>query len=199
LFYIGVVMTRIADQSESGVSFNKDIFLEAVHHIIAARTERPETLGKTKLHKCLYYADMLHFVDKGAPITGVDYIKESYGPVARYLNWALDELKRTGTIEYEKTRYFGMEKFDFVAKRPSVSNILGPYERDLLNEVIEFVCGFSAKEISEISHAQPWKSVGMGERIPYASAFLLLPQKRPSQSEIDWASEQIGKLRYRTG
>jgi uncharacterized phage-associated protein len=179
---------------EPGVAFDRDKFLATVHFVIEACSGDLDRLGRTKLHKVLYYADMLSYVSRGESLTGVEYIKQPFGPTARYLGWALKELSNSGAIEVRERPYHGFSKQDFILRRPSVTNRLDAAEQDLLNAVIEFVCGFSAKEISEISHAKPWNSVGFGERIPYATAFLLLPQRLPNASDKAWADEVAREL-----
>lgn len=168
-------------------TFDREKLLAAVHYVIDLCADDLDRLGKAKLHKALYLADMLAFVDTGKPITGVEYIKEPFGPAARYLGWALKQLENAGKIEVTRRRFYGLEKVDFKRREGARSNTLSEYERDLLAVIVEFVCGFSAKEISEISHDKPWQSVEIGERIPYASAFLLLPPRRPSARDIEWA------------
>jgi hypothetical protein len=56
--------------------------LKDVVHYICAQCRQDE-LGNVKLHKILYFADMLHFLGSNRPLTGVEYQKQSFGPVAR--------------------------------------------------------------------------------------------------------------------
>lgn len=171
-------------------TFDRERFLAAIHHVIESCSDRPHVLGKTKLHKCLYYSDMLHYFVKGEPITGVEYIKAPYGPTARYLDWGLKELRSRGLIEFEIEEYFGLGKYRYEATAPFRSNSLTPPEKALISEVISFVCEHSAREISEFSHAQPWQDASMGERIPYASAYQLVPGTTPTKSDFEWARDQ---------
>lgn len=171
------------------IRFDREKFLSVVHYIIGRMSDDLDALGKTKLHKCLYYADMMKFVDVGEPLTGAEYRKAPFGPVARYLDWALKKLAEQGRVEVHARDYFGLRKIDFRSLKPSGSNLLNDYERNLLDDIVAFVCGFSAKEISEISHTAPWRLVSMGETIPYSSAYLLLPAEGPTRSDLKWAEE----------
>lgn len=181
----------MSDQSaEPGVTFDREKFLATVHCVIEVCSDDLDKLGRTKLHKVLYYADMLSYVSRGEGLTGVDYIKQPFGPTARFLGWALRELSAAGAIEIRNRAFHGLPKQDFLLRQPCATNRLDAGERELLRDVIEFVCGFSAKEISEISHAKPWESVGFGERIPYATAFLLLPQRLPNAADKAWADQE---------
>lgn len=181
---------------EYGIAFDREKFLAALHHIIHACRESPELLGKTKLHKCLYYSDMLNYVVRGEPVTGVEYIKAQFGPTARYLEWGLRELRMRGDISVSREDYFGLGKYVFHSEREPISNHLSTEEVALMGEVIAFVCERTAREISEISHAAPWQNAEMGERIPYASAHLLLPPARePNARDIEYAEQQARRLK----
>lgn len=190
----GVAM--VAVRTERGVEFDREKFLDAIHFIIHFCQSKPEVLGKTKLHKCLYYSDMLHFVVEGKPLTGVDYVKAQFGPTARYLEWGLKTLRERGQISVRTEDYFGLGKFVFVSEQAPQSNRLSQEEKALIAEVIAFVCERTAREISEISHAAPWQNANMGERIPYSSAHLLLPPTRqPSERDIAYAEQQMRRLK----
>lgn len=153
------------------VDFQK---LKDVVHYICAQCSQDE-LGNVKLHKILYFADMLHFLSSNKPLTGVEYQKQNFGPAARHLSWAVNELCKEGSIKVEKRDYFGFEKTDYFSLRqPSTSRFTNA-EITLLNDVIEFVCERSAKEISELSHMEPWSVAELGETIPYYSAYGLIP------------------------
>jgi hypothetical protein len=95
---------------QENVQFDRAKLKHAVHYI-CARCPVDE-LGKVRLHKMLYFADMLHFIGTGTPLTGVQYQKQKLGPIARHLNWAIDELIREGRLRVERRDYFGFEKMD---------------------------------------------------------------------------------------
>ncbi len=153
-----------------------------------------EDLGNVKLHKILYFADMLHFLGTGKPLTGVDYQKQNYGPVARHLSWATNELAREGALKIVKRDYYGYKKIDYSVLQTNLSSRLSNYETHLLEDVIQFVCEKSAKEISELSHMAPWEAAEMGETIPYYSAFGLLPATL-SDADVEDSKLEIKALR----
>lgn len=157
---------------ESYILFDRDKFRDVVLHI-CNRCE-PRDLGNVKLHKILYLADMMHFVSTGRPLTGVDYIKQRFGPTARSLSATLDALARDGAIRIETVDYFGFARKQFVPLQQSNARLTNA-ELELLDDVIEFVHGRSAKAISDLSHNAAWNAAEMGERIPYASAYGLMP------------------------
>lgn len=154
-------------------TFHRQKFKDVVHFVCA--NCRKEELGNVKLHKILYFSDMLAYLSTGNPLTGVEYRKQQFGPVARHLTWALKQLADEGRISIENRNYYGFEKKDYVSLRSPSRELLGNQEVVLLLDVIDFVCARSAREISELSHDQAWHAVRMGEVIPYFAAFGLFP------------------------
>ena len=146
----------------------------------------PDELGNVKLHKILYYSDMMFFVQEGRPLTGVDYLKQKFGPVARHLSVALRSLESEGRLKIADEEYFGLYKKTYVPLAPYVPSLLSDDERRLIIEMAEFVRGKSAREISEISHNAAWESVEWGEVIPYFTALRLVPTEI-NDEDRQWA------------
>lgn len=173
------------------VQFNRDKFIDVVHYICAQCALNE--LGRVKLHKILYFADMLHFAASGQPLTGVEYLKQKFGPVARHLSAALAELESQGRLKTEVRDYYGFPKHDFVSISAVDLSRLTTTDQVLLNDVIDFVCGRTAKEISELSHDGPWQTVAMGHPIPYFLAYELIPIE-VTEDDLRWASEESRRL-----
>ena len=159
--------------NEDYIRFDPDKLRDVVH-FICARCQ-PDELGNVKLHKILYFADMMKFVSSGQPLTGVDYIKQQFGPTARYLTSALSELGKQGLVRVDTLDYFGFEKKRYVSLADPDTSRLSNEDIQLLSDVMDLICARSAKEISELSHDVAWRAARMGERIPYAAALALQP------------------------
>jgi uncharacterized phage-associated protein len=177
---------------EENVQFDRAKFKDVVHYICAKCPV--DELGKVKLHKILYFADMLHFIGTGAPLTGVQYQKQKFGPMARHLGWAIDALVRENRLRVEKRDYFGFDKMDYHALGDVDSSRLDENSRRVLDEVIEFVRSRSAKAISELSHSAAWEAVGIGDIILYFTAFGLYPAA-VTDEDVDAAIAQARKIR----
>lgn len=163
---------------------NREKLKEAVHFI--ASSCPPEELGNVKMHKILYFSDMLHFVQEGTPLTGVEYVKQQFGPVALFLNWAVESLKTEGKLAVSETEYFGFYKKNYQPLSKFTPIYLSENELILISEVAEFVRGKSAREISTISHNSAWEAVDLGQVIPYATALRLVPTET-NESDRQWA------------
>ncbi len=154
---------------ETYIQFDRIKFKAAVLYVCSKLS--PQEFGNVKLHKILYFADMLKFRDTGTPMTGVDYVKQKFGPTARHLTSVLEELASEGAIRIERRDYHGFEKKDYVALMTVDRSSLGNKNVEILDNVIEFAKGRTATELSELSHDEAWHAADLGERIPYAAVF----------------------------
>ena len=127
--------------------------LRSVVHFICARCQ-PDELGNMKLHKILYFADMMKFVSSGQPLTGVDYIKQQFGPTARHLTSALNELGKQGFVHVETLDYFGFEKKRYIS-------LVEPDTSIFSNEDIQLL----ADQISTAIKHLPWSHIGHTEAV----------------------------------
>lgn len=167
--------------------FDREKFKAVVHYLCR---HAGDDFGRVKLHKALYFADMLHFIDKNEPLTGVDYVKQQFGPTARHLKWALDDLARDGTVRVAQEDYFGLPKYVFHSAREPASNHLSDDDRALLDEVLKFISNFSATAISELSHNDAWHAFEIGAVIPYETAYWLVPTE-VTDDDMAWAEVQM--------
>jgi uncharacterized phage-associated protein len=166
--------------------------LKAVIHFICARCP-VETLGNVKLHKILYFSDMLHFSHTGRALTGVEYTKQPFGPVARHLSWAVSVLEKEGVLRINSRSYFGFTKKDYVSLRSPSPSALSNEEAHLISEVIDFVSAKSAREISELSHNVAWETAELGEVIPYVSVFGFQPDEI-TEADLRYAEREAKRL-----
>jgi uncharacterized phage-associated protein len=162
--------------------------LKDVVHYVCSKCDQSE-LGNVKLHKILYFADMLYFQETGTALTGVEYQKQQFGPVARHLTWALRDLESEGRIEVREREYFGFAKKDFVSLQAPRMDRLGNKAPKLLDDVIDFICARSAREISELSHNAAWQAAEMGEVIPYFTAMGLEPSE-VTDEDMAWGIQE---------
>jgi uncharacterized phage-associated protein len=182
------------DRSEDSgsVQFDREKFLEAVHYVCTHCN--PRELGRVKLHRILYFADMLHYVGYGRPLTGEEYQKQKFGPVAKHLTWALRTLSEQGHIEIGTRDYFGFPKLEVHAAPLAKPERLDDRDRHVLDEVADFVCGHTAREISDLSHNAAWQVAEMGETIPYFTAIGLFPAE-VTDDDVAWGVDEAQRLR----
>jgi hypothetical protein len=174
------------------VKFDKEKLLSAILYIV--QNTRPDRLGAVKLHKVLYYADMMTFLETGRAITGTVYRKRPFGPASNAVLHALDELSGDGRLEIEWVDYHGFQKMQFSAAVLTDTNALSKAELETLDEMIDFVCNAnSARTISELSHDLPWQMVEFGDVMPYHNAISMIPSF-PSDDDLEWAAEEVKRV-----
>ena len=76
-------------------------FEEAVHYVIAST--RPDELGKTKLAKVLFFADLDAYRRTGKPITEATYVKRQHGPMPEQLYTAIKALASSDKIRRKES------------------------------------------------------------------------------------------------
>ncbi len=171
------------------MQFDRRKLADLVLHVSA--TVGPADVGQVKLHKVAYFADMLAWLDRRVPVTGATYRKRPHGPTCDALPGVLRELEQAGTIRIGRTDFYCYQKTEIeVLVSPAIIH-LDAYEIGLINEVADFVCGRNtASTISELTHDGPWRLVGYGDEVPYATAHLLVPME-VSEEALEQAREAI--------
>jgi hypothetical protein len=151
-------------------------------------------LGAVKLHKVLYFSDMLFYAEHGTAITGATYRKRPFGPTCDTLVGCLRSLERRGAIRINEVDYFGYLKKEFeLVIHPDLARF-SELEIALVDEVIDFVCNEnSAKTISDFSHNRAWESVEFGDVIQYNSVFSIFPTEI-SPEAIEWGKAEVQHL-----
>lgn len=154
------------------------------------RNSDPARLGAVKLHKVLYYTDMLNFLESGKAVTGAAYRKRPFGPTCDALLPMLEEMQRDQQIKVDVVNYHGYRKKEFIPLAEVDTNQLGESERRLIDEVVTFVCDTNtAKTISDFSHDMVWDMVDYGQVIPYYNAIHLIPNEIGPDAH-EWASSE---------
>lgn len=172
--------------------FDRQKFKDVIHYVVA--NTRPDELGRVKLHKILYFTDMIWFIAEGRGLTGAEYRKQPMGPVATGLGIALGELEDEGCIRIGRMKYFGYDKATYEALKSLPQDRLSATERQLVDDVVEFVCrNNTARSISDFSHTRVWEATENGAVMPYFTALNLLPVE-VEDAAISWAREEAAKL-----
>lgn len=172
--------------------FDRSKMLELVLHVCSKC--KPHELGAVKLHKVLYFVDMISFIDKGTPFTGATYRKRPYGPTCEQLSWALSALQKSGRLSIHDQTHFGFQKKIYTAEAQANLSTFSETEMALVDEVVDFVCRQNtARSISEISHTAAWELAAFGDELAYESALLMLVGP-PSQEAFDLVGEEVDSI-----
>ena len=132
------------------MEFKEEKFKNVLHYIIYKCGFR-NTVGRTVLHKLLYFSDFNHYELYGESITDETYQKMERGPVPVHFELAVADL-----IEENKVR-LGNRKLPcgkvmnryFSLKEPEID--LKEDELSIINEVIKDLSHMNGKQIGEYS------------------------------------------------
>lgn len=161
-------------------------FKALVHYIVHQCLDRPGKLGAIRLNKALWYTDVIAYKLSGVSVTGEKYVKRARGPVPAHILATLRELDQEGkVIIREPEHQYDARKF-LSMKNPNVE-LLSEAERELAKSTLEAVCGFSAHEISALTHDIVWEAAAEGEEIPMC-ATLACEKGEISSAVRAWAS-----------
>ena len=162
---------------------NSEKFIAMVHLVIHG-CKNPEELGKTKLHKTLWFSEALGYLNWRDSITGEIYIKDRYGPVSQSLSIVLDLLMRRGAIRIENVSCGQVRKEQYISLQEPDLSEFSKREISLIKDVSHQVCeDHTAGTISELSHTRIWELAERWEELPH---YALLASKFAKLSENDW-------------
>ena len=184
-------MANIGDIIKKGNAEERKNTARIAHYIIA-RTKSNE-LGKTKLNKVLWFADLMHYRRYGVSMTGAtSYTKRQYGPVPNQILAALGDLEENNIIAERMVETPTHPRKEFVwLERPDMINYSSA-EVDILHEAIDWICGnHSAKSISDLTHDALWEEIELGKEIPIGAASVIPGEI--TEDDMSWAIQELEK------
>lgn len=126
---------------------------------------RDGRVPKTKLAKLVYLADFAWFYDHLESMSGMQYIRRSYGPVPDPYFRAISELEEEGKINID---YKGDAILIGEGEKKQESDLLSKNEISLMLEIAKKWKDKRTQEIVDFTHNQlPYKICLPNEVIPY--------------------------------
>jgi uncharacterized phage-associated protein len=160
-------------------------FEEAVLFVINSTSTKPDQLGRTKLAKILFFADLDAYRRTGKPMTDAVYEKRERGPMPRELYHAVNSLERQGMIATKIANHFDYPQHQFWALKEPEYHELTANDVAILSQMTQTICSkFTATSISEFSHNKAWELAETGEEIPYAAFLAAHGAGKPTATEI---------------
>jgi hypothetical protein len=170
-----------------------DKFDGLVHYVIWKCPDVTK-LGATKLNKILWFADAIHYLRTGQPITAARYVKQQHGPVPKGFLKTRARLEKNGAIAIAEGEFYGYPQTRFMAlRRPDISCFTAD-EISLVDEIIETIRdGHTATSISAMTHDRVWEAAAIGEEMPL-HAIYAWKEGELTDEDMEWATEQCDKL-----
>lgn len=147
--------------------FDGEKLAELILYVVNA-VEDPSKLGAVKLHKVLYFSDLIYFIQTGGSITGASYIRMPQGPWCESGEAKIYGLKGASRLVERKVPYFGYTQRRFFALDDArVDGRFKATEISLIDSVVGAVCfDHSAASISAATHTDLWKYFDDREPLP---------------------------------
>lgn len=130
------------------------------------------TYGSVKLSKILYFSDFLSYARTGKPITGVPYVRMDRGYVPKPFLDLRDEMETEGDIVVAQNRYGSFPQKRIVARKPANLEKFSARDIALIDSIIQWLWGKTARDISAMSHDRAWKATDDKALIPYEAVFI---------------------------
>ena len=161
---------------------------------VAERSEGDRRFGKTKLNKILFYVDFVAHRDLGQSITGQEYRKLPFGPVASGVEPALTRLEEAGDLVIRPERHSGYPQQRPLAVRRADPNVFSGAEIALIDEIIAELWDHSARDVSDLSHDFiGWKAAESGAVIPYDTVCVNI--EGPTDEDLEYARKLVAEGR----
>jgi len=171
------LMTGLFDVETSIYTGYRTPSLPRLIEMIVYFTETCKPL-KTKMNKLLFYADFLHFKQKGFSISGSEYKALQMGPVPMNFDSIFEyaAMKDEIDITYEEFSNGSIgQAFSPKGNREFNASLFEPNELAAMQNVVKHFKRKSAKEMIKLSHSEPAWSENHSNRskISYDFAFKL--------------------------
>ena len=164
---------------------------------LADRCSGDDTFGVTRLNKNLVYADFVSFFRRRRAITGVEYMRQRYGPVPRRVKWILTRMQEDGDLVVRKVAVGKHTRHKLIATRKA-KPIFSQEDLEIVEEIVQAFSGKTAKAVSDFSHGIAWRIAGTdGTLIPYEAIFL--SDEPPDAYDIARAKELNKQFQWEPG
>ncbi len=172
-----VTLKTGSDEPKQVSDLNKEKFRDVLLYILNKVGAKPN-VGETVLYKLLYFIDFDYYEQKHTSITGMQYVKNHFGPTPKKKDFdaIVDAMKVHKEIELIKTKYATKDQKKYLpAKRPDLAS-LSADEIKHIDEVLARLSDKNATELSDLSHRDmPWIASDSNKVIDYDLVFYRTP------------------------
>ena len=167
------IIENLIKQTSSNIENGfKILDLSKVENVIYYFEKHIPRISKTKLNKLLFYCDFIYFKNNTVSLTGMEYIKDYYGPVPNKSEYIYGLLSEEDKINWVP---FPNGQGEYIECLETISNDdITEEEIKVLDKVIKLFKNDNANEISEKSHEEnAWNNTNLKSIIPYNYAMEL--------------------------
>lgn len=153
------------------------------HYIISS--VKSHELGKTKLFKIMWFADVFHYRRYGASISGLEaYVRMPKGPVPKDIYPILRGLKDAGVLLERDANAGQSVRHELIAITKADPAKFCGTEIDSIHRAINLIRPLSAQEASELTHDALWECLKDYQLMPVAAAAVIPGDVTPEDIQI---------------
>ncbi|MDO8183479.1 MAG: DUF4065 domain-containing protein [bacterium] len=158
---------------------NVDKFKQVLLYIVSKVGNRAN-IGQTAIYKLFYFIDFDYYEKYQKYLIGATYIKNTHGPSPVSFAKIARELEAKGKLVEVSSKYFNYDQKKYlITTEPEVS-FLDAQELKHIDDELERLASKTAKELSDMSHADtPWRVAGEKEILNYRHVFY-----RPDETSV---------------
>jgi transcriptional regulator with XRE-family HTH domain len=145
-------------------------------------------VGETVLYKLLYFIDFDYYEKTGQSITGLNYVRNHFGPTpARDFVSVVEGMKAADELDVVETKYFNNKQRKYLPHVSATLKTLSAEELQHIDETLDRLGNKTAKELTELSHYDtPWLATEEGKPIAYRGVFY-----RTSMTAVTEPSDEL--------
>ena len=149
---------------------NLEKFKEVLVYILD-KVGSKENIGETVIYKLLYFIDFDYYERYEEQLIGATYIKNTHGPTPLEFRKIVEKIMDKEIMKV-KSKYFQYPQTKYLPLRKPDLSKLKANEIKTIDDVLNRLSDYNAKEISEYSHNDvPWITTESGKIIEYESVF----------------------------
>jgi uncharacterized phage-associated protein len=165
-------MEEVKKQQKAPTELSPEEKTKELIVLLSELSEGDEYFGQTKLNKLLFYSDFLAYILYGKSISGHTYEAQPRGPMLKGF-YKIRDAMLGKDIALAKRDFGGYPQEKTLALRSADPKKFSAEEISLINHIVNDFKGFSASQISALSHEfLGWQAVDVGEEIPYEIALV---------------------------
>jgi len=154
-------------------------FKEVLLYILGKVGSRPN-IGQTVLYKLLYFIDFDYYEKFEEQLIGATYIKNTYGPTPVSFAKIVRQMESDGELVEVKSKYFDRDQTKYIPVKDADVSSLSGKELKHIDDELERLAHFTAKQLSELSHKDtPWLVAKDKEVLDYEYVFY-----RPEETSV---------------
>lgn len=154
-------------------------FKEVLLYILNKIGSKPN-IGQTAIYKLLYFIDFDYYEKFEEQLIGATYIKNTFGPTPVSFAKIVKQMQTAGELVEVKSKYFDHDQTKYIATKEADVSIFNGQEIKHIDDEIERLGYFTAKQLSELSHKDtPWVVAKEKEVLEYEFVYY-----RPEETSV---------------